>query len=74
MEEAFTPDIEYYRFDPHLLMKHHKDTILTKTQKVYFYVDSIEEATAKVREYCKHIRPDLNLTFNEYKHCIEENI
>mmetsp|Transcript_47525 Transcript_47525/g.34800 ORF Transcript_47525/g.34800 Transcript_47525/m.34800 type:complete len:290 (-) Transcript_47525:57-926(-) len=68
---AHSKKIDYIRLDPHLIVNNYKEIVLTKVQGTYFYVDSIEEARARVSEYCEHLRPGLKLRYNVLKQSIE---
>jgi len=36
----------------------------------YFYVDDLEEALSKVEHFCRKLRPDLRVKFDEVTHSI----
>eukprot|EP00350_Pseudokeronopsis_sp_OXSARD2_P004330 CAMPEP_0170544150 /NCGR_PEP_ID=MMETSP0211-20121228/3024_1 /TAXON_ID=311385 /ORGANISM="Pseudokeronopsis sp., Strain OXSARD2" /LENGTH=70 /DNA_ID=CAMNT_0010847733 /DNA_START=827 /DNA_END=1039 /DNA_ORIENTATION=+ len=70
MIRAVQEDIEYVRFDPKLILEKYMELNPAEMMTTYFYVDDLEEALSKVEHFCRKLRPDLRVKFDEVTHSI----
>ncbi|RZF47999.1 hypothetical protein LSTR_LSTR002065 [Laodelphax striatellus] len=69
LKHALAAEDKIKRFDPEVTC--HEECIITSYQNHYYYTDSFEEATEKMREFASTIKRPFGVRYNPYTQSVE---